>query len=313
MKQITYFLISLLLIACQSNTKSQTEAKKNSIPENHNKTEFKLPEIPMAIIEPEARATYLANNYWSNYNIQSPELKTDTTSFEQLYSNYLLFIREGNQNSYCNAIDNCINHFNNDSTYLNRIFQLSEKYLYDPNSPFRNDEYYLCFINALLKTNNLSFGDSTRLVYQQDLVSKNRVGHKAANFEYKTIKTKSSLYNIQSPYTLVFFYNPDCHACKEIKQELEHSVEINKLLNDKKLTILAVYTDDELDLWEKSVQDYPQSWIISYNPDSKIRNNQSYDLKAIPTLYLLDSNKKVLLKDATIDQINKFLNNQTNF
>lgn len=32
-----------------------------------------------------------------------------------------------------------------------------------------------------------------------------------------------------------------------------------------------------------------------------------YDLKAIPTLYLLDKDKKVLLKDATVAQIDQYL------
>ncbi|MGL5690276.1 MAG: DUF5106 domain-containing protein [Bacteroidales bacterium] len=312
MKRITYLLISFVFFGCQSSPKTQPE-KTNSETDNSSTTDFKLPEIPMTIVEPEARATYLAANYWSNFDIQNQQLKTDTTNFEQLYSNYLLFLREGEQINFCTTINKCITHFNTDSLYLNRLYQLSEKYLYDPNSPFRNDEYYLCFINSLLETNKLSFGDSTRLAYQQELVSKNRIGHKASNFEYKTIKNKSTLYNIKSPYTLVFFYNPDCHACKEIKLDLENSNSINSLVNNKRLTILAVYTDEELDLWEHSVNEYPQNWIVSYNPDSKIKMNQMYDLKAIPTLYLLDNNKQVLLKDATIEQINKYFDFQTNF
>jgi hypothetical protein len=32
-----------------------------------------------------------------------------------------------------------------------------------------------------------------------------------------------------------------------------------------------------------------------------------YDLKAIPTLYLLDGSKTVLLRDATLEEIEKYL------
>ena len=38
-----------------------------------------------------------------------------------------------------------------------------------------------------------------------------------------------------------------------------------------------------------------------------IKEKNLYDLKAIPTLYLLDKNKKVLLKDAVVGQIEQYL------
>ena len=313
MKRITYLFISLVFAGCQNSAKTPT-TEANPQTQISTTIDFKLPEIPMAIVEPEARATYLASNYWTNFDIQNQGLKTDTANFEQLYSNYLLFLREGDQKSFCSAIENCIKHFHNDSTYLNKFYQLSEKYLYDPNSPFRNDEYYLCFINSLLGTNRMSFADSTRLAFQQELVSKNRIGHKAANFVYKTSDKKvSNLYKINAPYTLIFFYNPDCHACQEVKQQLQNSVTVNNLLNNKNMTLLAVYTDEELDLWENSISGYPKEWIISYNPESRIKLDQSYDLKAIPTLYLLGKNKEVLLKDATVEQVNNFFDFQNKF
>lgn len=37
---------------------------------------------------------------------------------------------------------------------------------------------------------------------------------------------------------------------------------------------------------------------------------QLYDLKALPTLYLLDSKMKVLLKDAPIERIVEYLDNK---
>lgn len=41
------------------------------------------------------------------------------------------------------------------------------------------------------------------------------------------------------------------------------------------------------------------------NWSSKTKN--LYDLRAIPTLYLLDKNKTVLLKDATLQKVEQYL------
>jgi hypothetical protein len=36
-------------------------------------------------------------------------------------------------------------------------------------------------------------------------------------------------------------------------------------------------------------------------------DRELYDLKAMPTLYLLDKDKKVLLKDAPVEQVEQYL------
>jgi len=38
-----------------------------------------------------------------------------------------------------------------------------------------------------------------------------------------------------------------------------------------------------------------------------LKNDEIYDLKAIPTLYLLDKDKKVVLKDVTFNQVENYL------
>ena len=41
----------------------------------------------------------------------------------------------------------------------------------------------------------------------------------------------------------------------------------------------------------------PSRWIVGYDEGMKITETKSYDLRAIPSLYLLDSTKRVLIKD----------------
>ena len=55
----------------------------------------------------------------------------------------------------------------------------------------------------------------------------------------------------------------------------------------------------------------PKDWINSYDKSVSLKNDEIYDLKAIPTLYLLNKEKKVLLKDATVAQIDQYLQDAT--
>ena len=83
----------------------------------------------------------------------------------------------------------------------------------------------------------------------------------------------------------------------------------NRLLGQKKLTVLSIYPDEELDEWRKHLNEFPKEWINGYDKKFAIKEQQLYDLKAIPTLYLLNKEKTVLLKDATAQAIEEYLTN----
>ena len=62
--------------------------------------------------------------------------------------------------------------------------------------------------------------------------------------------------------------------------------------------MINIYIDEDLTEWYKYMPIYPKEWINCYNEDLKIRGENLYDVRAIPSLYLLDSEKRVILKDA---------------
>ena len=43
---------------------------------------------------------------------------------------------------------------------------------------------------------------------------------------------------------------------------------------------------------------YPEHWYNGFDPDLVIRGENLYNVRAIPSLYLLDRNKTVIMKDA---------------
>ncbi|MBO7320662.1 MAG: DUF5106 domain-containing protein, partial [Bacteroidales bacterium] len=53
--------------------------------------------------------------------------------------------------------------------------------------------------------------------------------------------------------------------------------------------------------WYKYMPIYPENWINCHNEDLKIRGENLYDVRAIPSLYLLDREKRVILKDAPVN------------
>ena len=120
----------------------------------------------------------------------------------------------------------------------------------------------------------------------------------AADFSYIDAKGRlHSLYETRSEYTLLLFSNPGCPACREIIGMLKSSPIINSMEQQGRLALLSIYIDEDVSAWYQGLSDYPEDWITGYNQDQSIRDNLVYDVRAIPSLYLLDRDKKVIFKD----------------
>lgn len=178
-----------------------------------------------------------------------------------------------------------------------RFLLLADKYLHDPNSPYRNDERYLLFLQYAATHQLADYTTNPRYQKHYMMVQKNRVGHKATDFPYTTqAGEKGRLYQLQSRYILLFFHDPDCDECQYMKKQLENQ---HTHFAQKGVQVVAVYIDDKVEVWQKA--QYPSTWLSVYAPE--IDKQDLYDIKALPTLYLLDSQKRVVLKDARVEQV----------
>lgn len=143
---------------------------------------------------------------------------------------------------------------------------------------------------------------------RRELAQKNRIGTKALDFVYTLANGKQgNLYSIKAPYTLLFINNPGCHACSETIETLKQSPSICQAIAQNQMKVLSIYPDIDLEEWRRHLSDFPVEWINAYDKEQAIELKSLYDLKAIPTLYLLNKNKTVLLKDVTAQEIEEYL------
>ena len=271
-------------------------------------TAFTLPPIPAILTTPESRADFLVNNYWKNVNFADSNYLHHSDILEQAWVDYCDLLNYVPLATAQRAMQNTIEGINQEKKVLKQVAELAEKYLYDANSPMLNEEYYIPVLQGLVTSHILNQSEKERAKRQLQLSLKNRLGTQALDFTYTLLSgNKSTLHNIQADYTLLLFNNPGCHTCAETIEKLRSSLLINKLIESKQLTVLSIYPDEEIDEWKKHYSHFPSTWINSYDATQTIRKENRYDLKAIPTLYLLDNQKKVLLKDTNVETIEKYL------
>ena len=194
------------------------------------------------------------------------------------------------------------------SNVFESFMQLTEKYLFDPNSPLRNEDYYQAYAARLSDSRFLDDAVRKKYLYTSRMCSLNSVGTKAADFVFSDRTGRErNLYGIKAEYTLLFFSNPGCESCLEIINALREDPKVNEMIAQKRLAVVNVYIDEDIQAWRDYMPVYPQTWYNGFDPGLVIRSDMIYNVRAIPSLYLLDSQKNVLIKDAVPEKLFELL------
>ena len=276
-----------------------------------DKAAFTLPRIPSVITTSRARASYLVLHYWEHFNFRDTALISRPEITEQAFVNFLDVLPEVPLQEAEKGITALMDSAASDSAMYVHFTNLASKYLYEPNSPFRNEEYYIPVLRHIIALPRMEEPDKSRPRFLLDMALKNRPGEVAADFVYtRTNGSRGRLRRISADYTLLFFNSPDCEDCRRVKGYMAASEYLAGMTGEgsarrPRLVILAVYPDEDVELWRAA--SYPPCMLNVHDASQAISRQRLYDLKAIPCLYLLDADKRVLLKDATVEQVELYL------
>lgn len=308
-----------------TNNKYQKQLRGNAL-------EFPYVELPPYITEQGEAARFIVRNFWKPY-FKSLEKDTsilclDSSKFEGAFANYANALialersRRGKEQGVGDKIYATLSGSQKmvfakaDSLYqaghkrlLMRLIELSEKYFYNPNSPYLNEEVYIPALEAILGLESLDQTAKLTYKWQLDIARLNRIGTKANDFEFTSLnggqQRKGSLHKIKADYLLLYFNNPDCNSCRGQMEILLSSPQIVRMIETGQMKVLSMYVDEDVELWKKHRVDAPQNpnWIYARDHKLVLRDNELYGIRAIPSMYLLNGNKEVILKDAVAEMI----------
>jgi hypothetical protein len=83
----------------------------------------------------------------------------------------------------------------------------------------------------------------------------------------------------------------------EIINVLKNDPLLSSMISNGKMAVLNIYIDEDIPAWRSYMSIYPEEWYNGFDPDLAVRSNEIYNIRAIPSLYLLDKEKNVLMKD----------------
>ena len=140
----------------------------------------------------------------------------------------------------------------------------------------------------------------------------NLIGMKAKNLTLDTPDgEKVSMHQIESEYTVLLFWEPDCGHCKTSTPKLYNEVFLN--FEDKGVTFYAVYIQNKPKEWLEFIKKHSlDGWINCYDKNNITGFKLYYNVETTPVIYLLDKDKKIIAKNISVDTLKEILEERIN-
>lgn len=324
MRNLFRFLAALVVVAavvlpvagCRSN------GKKSTSKVNPAANRYSMPEVPAIITDADEAMNFLTAHYWDKFISADRPGAQDTSlvmgfsheAFEEIFYQYALLLRAAKPETGLKSGRAILDRVeawqkeNPESTLWSNFTDMYYHILQDPNSPWRNEEYCIPLLEKRAGSSLATEEERARAQRELPRFCLNRLGDKAADFAFTLRNGRvMHLYDIDSDYTILFFSNPGCTNCREVMESLQSLPGIDNLIADKALAVANVYPDEDLGEWIKYSEIYPKNWFNGYDHLLAVNNTPLYNLRAIPSVYLLDKEKRIILKDVPTDFLLQYL------
>ena len=310
-KQIFILAVMLLAAGCREKKAERFTA----LP-------FPDVQLPSMISGQQEALEYMAVNYWNGITDPSRSYPSDSLlvsgvrrgDVEQKFADWTSIMEYAGNGIWSKAVGNLYDRAlacerkDTASQVFETFVDLFQKYYYDPNSPMRNEDVYYHFVSRYASYEGLTDVEKAKYEREARLCALNMIGTRASDFRFADRRGNiMNLYDIKAELTLLFFSNPGCEACMNIISVLREDPVISSMVASGRIAVANIYIDEDIQAWRSYMPVYPEEWYNGFDPDMVLRSNETYAVRAIPSLYLLDSEKRIIMKDAPEERLFRYL------
>lgn len=119
--------------------------------------------------------------------------------------------------------------------------------------------------------------------------------------------TSINLYDVETDYTVLYFWRYDCGHCKKSTPAMKEFYEKWK---DNGVTLFAICAKTGKDVapcWEYIDENEINDWLHTVDPYMRSRYAKLYDVQTTPAIFVLDKDKKIISKRIGAEQLDELL------
>lgn len=189
-----------------------------------------------------------------------------------------------------------------------KLISSLEEMLSEPTWDYHNEELFAIIMEHATEATCLSDNERMRPKMMLEITRKNAPSTLARDINYETLDgTHNKLSETTTPYTLIYFNDPECMSCAKVKERLDTCTTLKNMVNNNILTVIGIYPYDNVEEWR--LASFPEYIINGWDFNQEVEGQLTYDLMTMPLFYLLDRDKRVILKnEASLNHVIKVMN-----
>jgi hypothetical protein len=262
------------------------------------------------------RSAFLAERFWDGFSFSDTNM-LHRQDFRGAIQRYLQAISLADLPTIQHSLVETLKKTDTNERMYRFFIESFDFYLNDALSNMREEQWIVPVWHQMLQSRWATFSDSAKINFFLEMAAKNPVGSRATDLEFTTIQgQKGRMSEIDAELLLIYFYIPGCPQCTMTIEWIEADSAYQELIRAGILQGFAFYPEKNLQLFRSYRTSIPSAWINAREPDgmSQLEEDGSYQMRGAPTIYLLDRNKNVILKDARLDLLfNEFHKAQERF
>ena len=251
---------------------------------------------------------YVANHLYDNYAWEDDRMINTPIAVNKhkQFANILYYLDYEAAEPYLRAALEAAHA--NDKVYFS-FFDKMEEILGATKSIYRVEGLYIIMLKDALAYDKTDKVRKTRYEAELKHVDKNLDGSILPNFNLLMSNgDTTTLYDINSPYMLLYFQHPECPTCRQVRTTMKDYPMLNKAIEDGKIVVLTVYFEKSHSVFENYLKtEANPKWLHSWNYDNQIEKEELFYLVTIPYMFLVDKDKRVIKKDILYNEIEDYV------
>ena len=261
---------------------------------------FEYPSAPEELATLEEKSDYLVEHFWDSMDFKSKST-VDQNALNDAFKVFSVPLRWANRDKAIAATNKLLQTISKNPTLLLQFTKAAEETIYGPRAEVWVDEVYLKFLNTLVSNKKIPAQRKKKYEDQLKVLSNALVGNVAPEFKFAGLDGREATYFPRTTVTIIIFGDPRDTDWRISRLRMESNAALTDALDKGKINILYILPN-KLDNWKNEVSGYSSKWTVGCGD----KLNEIYDMRATPSVYLIGSDGKILLKNTTLNMaVNK--------
>lgn len=260
--------------------------------------EFLLPQI--LPLNSDTNVYWLRSHFWDYTNLRSKSTIINPF-FEKNREIYFEQVLGHDPDTVIKQLNKLLN--SPMDNQVRKVLVSSATYHYETSNYMGEDKVFVWLAQTFYNSGFADWmekDDLAKIKEKSDGLSTELIGNPARDFAFDTKdRGRIKLTDVQSPITILYFWDSTCGHCKKETPRLKKLYEEYK---DRGLEVVAITLENEFTSWNKYIAENELTWINGYESDFERPNFLwYYYIPTTPKKLILDADKIIIAKNLDIE------------